>query len=467
MSTTRLLGFLFTALFIFSIVGAQTTTTDAPPPPTTTSTTINPSATPASTGPTATSQTGTLGPDTTAATTQTNSTSTAVPAFTTTTTMAPETPLPPGATPAPTTAAPECEPSCRVNLYFSSLLQTPNNIQASLIAVAAAAGVGSVARVSFNSRHTVYSGIPYGDGGTLVTVTISSFPAGTCNNFTNARACLLLFNQSNVPTLASGLALVGVTNGTLIAADATIPTFGILASVSSLYLALYVGSGLGYLLFAVWSAYKFLVAYQLMMNERARDAAELIGLTLEELEQRKKDEEEAKNRKKASGGRKMAARTAAAMNPEVQVQQDPYGDAFASTDVDDPAKQSLELIVARMRHRSSHAFREQEFHREASMNREMVPQPSRAVLDAVAGATLPPVFVDPAALFHIQRGGLVEAMELPVASQPSATTKDAPPTGTFQRRQASAAPDPPTNSQPSSPPPTLVPYKEHEIDKLL
>jgi hypothetical protein len=303
----------------------------------------------------------------------------------------------------------------------------------------------------------------------LVTVTISSFPAGSCNNFTNAQACLLLFNQSNAPTLAAGLSLVGVTNGTLIAADATIPTFGILASVSSLYLALFVGSGLGYLLFAVWSAYKFLVAYQLMMNERARDAAELIGLTLEELEQKRKDDAE-KNRKKPSGGRKAPPR--AALNPQEEQQlKDPYGDAFASTDVDDPAKQSLEKIVSLMRHRSSNAFREQEYHREANMNREMVPQPSRGVLDAVAGAALPPVFVDPATLFSIQRGGLVEALELPEAPQ---SNSSAPP-GTFQRKQqqplaaadSSRSANLPAADVAAPIPVQTAPYSEHDIDKLL
>lgn len=408
-------------------------------------------------------------PNSTTTTEAPNTTTTEAPntteAQTTTTTT---TTLPPGATPAPTTEAPVCEPSCRVNLYFSSFLQTPNNIQASLVAVATAAGVATVARVQFNTRHNVYSGIPYGNG-TLVTVTIESFPQGVCNNYTNQQACDTLVNRSNAPNIAPGLQLVGVTNGTRIPADATIPTFGLLASVSSLYLALYCGSGLGYLLFLVWSAYKFLVAFQLMMNERARDAAEKIGLTLEEAEQLKRDEDEKAAQSKKKGGARRVPR------PGLPLQQseDQYGDAYATTDVDDPAKQSLEHIVSRMKLRTSQSFREQEYNREVSMHREMVPRPSRAVLEAVAGASLPPVHVPEVSnRFSIQHGGLVEDMDLPAAV---GRTADRDGEGNIHRRLpkvsesgngASSVPSILTaHQQPISVAPASA--AEQEIDKLL
>jgi DNA-binding phage protein len=403
-----------------------------------------------------------------------NTTTTNVPSAPTstasTTTAAPG----PGATPAPTTEAPACEPSCRVNLYFTAFLQTSNHIQASLAAVASASGVGTVARIAFNTRHGVYSGIPYGNG-TLVTVTIVSYPAGTCNNYTNQFACATLVNRSNAPTIADSLALVGVTNGTLVPADATLPTFGILATVSSLYLALYCGSGLGYLLFLIWSAYKFLVAFQLMTNERARDAAESIGLTLEELEEQKR-QEAAKNKKDASKRRKVPAPPL----PKQQQVVDSYADAFGTTDVDDPAKKSLERIVSRMKFRTSASFVTQEINREQALHREMIPQPSKAVLDAVADAALPPVITHHN-VFSIQHGGLRDAMQLPSSGDGAALSQREEGISldgsTFQRRQPQSS-NAASDSQTAAPTPVVVTpppatavratsAAEREIDLLL
>lgn len=383
------------------------------------------------------------------------------------TTLAPTVaPQPVNVTPGPSTLVPStvCEPSCRVNLHLVGFLQTPNNVQLAFSAVAEASGVGTVARVAFNSKHPDLYGVPLGNA-TVITVTISSFPLFVCNNYTNHEACLALVNKSNPPTLAVSLSRVGVTNGTLIPADAVIPTFGLLATVPAFYLALYVGGGLGYLLFLLWSIYKYLIAIQRHLNERARDEAEKIGLTLEELEQRKKNEEEAAKQKLASKRRLSVKRNGPPSSSKVFSEQ-----SFSTADADETVKHSLERIVARMKYRSTDEFQDSERRKRAILEQEMTPVISKRVLDVVNAVTLPPS--SESAMFAIKRGGLVDIQDT-LATYSLPTSADSEPATTFRRRlpQGDAPQDvstqPSTSTELSTTPALQKSAFDQAIDELL